>query len=226
MLYVYPAQVDARRLDILCTAISGTRLMQNQLFPDPFEFAGIRDYEPTDPMNRMNWKASLRMGKPMVNRFDSTTNPDLTLLFDVEDSHILKEETLVEETIRIVSSLAARLVAARMPLTIYSNTEELPYLRLPANASHMHELNQRLACISVCTISGADLLKSIRLPDRSAQILVFVSKNTDPQLLDQVRRCAATCPVLWVLPSGASTAADASAVPQLPGVHIFRWEVT
>ena len=103
VLYVYPAQVDARRLDIVCTAISGSVLVQNQLFPDPFEFAGIREYQPTDPLNRMNWKASMRMGTYMVNQFDSTTNLDLTLIFDVEDSHIWKADTLVEEPIRIVS---------------------------------------------------------------------------------------------------------------------------
>jgi hypothetical protein len=225
MLYVYPAQVDARRLDILCTAISGTRLVQNQLFPDPFEFSGIREYQPTDPLNRMNWKASLRMGEPMVNQFDSTTNLDLTLVFDVEDSHILKEEELVEETIRIVSSLAARLVAARMPLTIHSNATGLACMPLPANASHMEELNQRLACISGCTMPCPELLAGLRLADSGARILVLISKNTDPQLLDQVRRCAAACPVLWVLPAGSEKAASESPLPQIPNVRLFRWEV-
>jgi uncharacterized protein (DUF58 family) len=222
MFYVYPAQVDARRLDILCTAISGERLVQNHLFPDPFEFSGIREYQPTDPMNRMNWKATLRMGEPMVNQFDSTTNLDLTLVFDVEDSHILKEEALVEETIRIVSSLAARLVAARMPLVIHSNAPELPFLRLPANASHMNELNRRLACITGCEKTCAGLLSNLKLPETGTQMLILVSKNDSSELFAAAKQCAAACPVLWVLPTHTHGAPDS---PHLPGVRIFRWEV-
>jgi uncharacterized protein (DUF58 family) len=221
-VYVYPAQVDPRRLDILCTALSGEMLVQNHLFPDPFEFSGIRAYQPTDPMNRINWKATLRMGEPMVNQFDSTTNLDLTLVFDVEDSHILKAESLVEETIRIVSSLAARLVASSMPLTIRSNAPDLSCLFLPANGSHMNELNQRLACIDGCAASGAELLTKTELPNNGGQVLVLISKNTDPQLLAAVTQCAATCPVLWVLPVYAH---QTQSLPELPGVRIFRWEV-
>jgi hypothetical protein len=221
--YVYPAQVDTRRLDLLCTAISGERLVQNHLFPDPFEFAGIRGYLPSDPVNRINWKATLRMGEPMVNQFDSTTNLDLTLVFDVEDSHILKEEELVEETIRIVSSLAARLVAARMPLAVYSNAPELPCMQLPANAAHMNELNQRLSRISKSTVSCAALLKETKLPNTGGQILVLVSKNTEPPLLAAIKQHAAVCPVLWVLPTHRDKTLK---IPELSGVRIFRWEVS
>lgn len=113
-LYVYPRQVDTRRIDVLCRAISGTVLSRRRLLPDPFEFSGIREYRRQDPVNHINWKASARTGKLMTNQFDSTTNTSLTLIFDMEDNLILKYEDLVEETLRIVSSLSARL--ARLSL--------------------------------------------------------------------------------------------------------------
>jgi hypothetical protein len=159
----------------------------------------------------------------MVNQFDSTTNLDLTLIFDVEDSHILKEEELVEETIRIVSSLAARLVAARMPLAVYSNAPELPCMQLPANAAHMNELNQRLARITKNTISCAKLLEEIKLPNTGGQVLVLVSKNTEPPLLSAIKQHANACPILWVLPTHGDRTPK---MPELPGVRIFRWEVS
>ncbi len=131
-LYVYPAQVDARRIRTICTAISGSVLVQNRMFPDPFEFCGIREYVPTDPAGRINWKATIRSNVPMVNQYDSTSNLDLAVVFDIEDSHIFKEEELVEETIRIVSSLAAELVRNRMTVSIYGNAQvamiaDIPY---------------------------------------------------------------------------------------------------
>jgi uncharacterized protein (DUF58 family) len=222
-LYVYPAPVDTRRLDILCTAISGTILVQNQLFPDPFEFAGIREYQPTDPMNRMNWKASLRMGSPMVNQFDSTTNMDLTLVFDVEDSHILKSDALVEETIRIAASLAARLVSARMPVEVYSNATDFFSMSLPANASHIAKLNQHLACITSAAMTCHDLLAKVDLHRDRDQVLVLVSKNTDAEILSSVGRIANTCPILWVIPKYTYQKPE---LPDIAGVQTFLWEVS
>lgn len=195
MLYVYPAQVDTRRLDIITTAISGTILVQNQLFPDPFEFAGIREYQPTDPMNRMNWKA----------------------------------EALVEETIRIVSSLATRLVAARMPVELYGNAAVVPEkkglfaMHLPANASHIAKLNQQLACIGGYTMPCTELLESFDSTANTEQMMVFISKNTDDEIVQKIGSLAsAASPVLWVIPKSPYTEQPAIT---LPFVRTLFWEV-
>lgn len=245
VLYVYPAQVDTRRLDIICTAISGTVLVQNQLFPDPFEFSGIREYQPTDPMNRLNWKASMRTGTLLVNQFDSTTNLDLALIFDLEDSHIWKEEPLVEETIRIVSSLAARLVKARMPVELFSNAAVISeherderekgknkkdvthkitlQMRLPANAGHMEKLNRQLACIDGYTMPCTALLEERKTDSRKEQLQVLVSKNTDAEIVDAVRTLAtAQTPVFWIIPQKYQP--EKPPVP-IPHVRTFIWEV-
>lgn len=119
--YVYPGPVDAGRLRLVCQAVSGMVVTQDRQYPDPFEFSGIREYNPTDPMNRINWKASARTGGLMVNQHDSTTSVKVTVVLDVEDSNILKYEELTEESIRIASSLAARLVRSGMELDITGN---------------------------------------------------------------------------------------------------------
>ena len=106
-MYVYPRQVDTARIQMICRAVSGMVLSRNRLYEDPFEFSGIRDYRKEDPMNRINWKSSARMGDLMVNQFDATTSVDVTVLLDIEDANILREEAQVEESIRITSSLAA-----------------------------------------------------------------------------------------------------------------------
>ncbi len=120
-MYVYPRRVDVQRISLICQAISGMVLVQNRLYPDPFEFSGIREYQRADPMNRINWKASAKNGNLMVNQQDSTTSITVTLILDVEDSGILKYESLTEESIRIVASLAARLVGAGMELDVIGN---------------------------------------------------------------------------------------------------------
>ena len=149
-MYVYPAQIDTRRIAPVCQAISGMVMTQSRIYPDPFEFSGIREYERTDPMKHINWKASASAGKLMVNQHDSTTSAEITVFLDVEDTAILKYEALVEESIRIVSSLCARLAKTKMEADVVSNgrdgeTGELLRYRLPAGAAQMQALNQKLA---------------------------------------------------------------------------------
>lgn len=120
-MYVYPAPVDISRIRLVCQTISGMVIAQRRLYPDPFEFSGIREYQVTDPMNHINWKASARSGSLMVNQHDSTTSISVSLVLDVSDPGIWKNEELVEESIRITSSLAAELVGKGMELDLISN---------------------------------------------------------------------------------------------------------
>lgn len=120
-LYVYPRQVDVRRIRMLCQSLSGTVLARCRVNPDPFEFSGIREYQRTDPMNSINWKSSARNQGLMVNQYDSTTKIQVTVILDVEDSGIYKYEELVEESIGIASSLAAVLVGNGMELNVVGN---------------------------------------------------------------------------------------------------------
>lgn len=226
MLYIYPAQVDSRRIDTICTAISGSVLVQNSLFPDPFEFCGIREYVPGDPMNRINWKASARMNQTMVNQFDSTTNLDLAVVFDLEDSRILKENALVEETIRIAASLTTRLIRQRMSVSLYSNAsipdvDGIYHREIPAETGQIAQLNQQLACIDGVTSSAAKLLTSLSLA--TEQLMVLISKNVSEDILEAIRALAdASHPVLWVIPRHP---ANEDPLPELPYVRTLVWEV-
>ena len=166
VLYVYPRQVDTYRIALLCQAVSGMLLSRSRLYPDPFEFSGIREYRREDPMNHINWKASARTGNLMVNQFDSTTSISLSILFDIEDRLILKYEELVEETIRIVSSLCGRLVKDRMSFHVAGNgldpVTETPFsMYIKAGGGKIQELNQKLACIDIAqtVYSAIELLE-------------------------------------------------------------------
>lgn len=150
-IYVYPAQIDTSRISFICKALSGMLLSRSRLHPDPFEFSGIRDYVKSDPMNHINWKASSRTGTLMVNQFDSTTHMDITILFDIDDPYILKQEELQEETIRIVSSLGARLIAQNMPVRIIGNAAAPNVPKQPAGAQAEQSIPAPERSVSVQT---------------------------------------------------------------------------
>lgn len=120
-LYVYPRQVDTRRISLIHREITGMIMIQSRLHPDPFEFSGIREYRVSDPMHAVNWKASAKSQSLMVNQYDSTTSIRVTLVLDVEDREILRSEDLCEESIRILSSLTASLIRSGAEIHIVTN---------------------------------------------------------------------------------------------------------
>lgn len=219
-LYVYPRQADTRRIAVLCRAISGSALARSRLLPDPFEFSGIREYRREDPVNHINWKASARTGELMTNQFDSTTDIRLTLIFDMEDRLILKYEDLVEETIRIASSLSARLAKSRMSFRIISNAvnvhgsgpdarnfhaettqtaaDTAPAAKVPfsmtvnAESRDITFLNQALARMDSTNIAleMETLLGEEAVLKKSGHTYVFISKNREDTLLQSLRRLA------------------------------------
>ena len=68
-MYVYPAQIDVSRINFICKDISGLILSLDRLHPDPFEFSGIREYTPNDPINKVNWKARVSSGNESFIKF-------------------------------------------------------------------------------------------------------------------------------------------------------------
>jgi uncharacterized protein (DUF58 family) len=216
-LYVYPRPVDTRRLGLLTRAISGMMVSQNRLFPDPFEFSGIREYRRDDPMNRINWKASARTGELMVNQFDATTEYHVTILLDLDDPYILKHEALLEESIRITAGLSAQLIRAKMPVRVRSNcAKAIPvpdavggartplHVEISATSGNLTPLLQELACLDtsqICTSMDA-LIASELAAKRTQEIYVVISKNNTQELADSLEALQASgslpmivCPV-------------------------------
>jgi len=232
VLYVYPGQVDTRRIALLCQAISGMLISRSRLYPDPFEFSGIREYRKEDPMNHINWKASARVGSLMVNQFDSTTSISLSVLFDMEDRLILKHEDLVEETIRIASSLGGRLIRDRMSFHVASNGFDagtgLPFsMYLKAGGGKTAELNQKLARMDSSRVAypTSGLLQKEASSKRTGHTYVFISKNREDDLTGSLQALAgADNQILWVLPIRTADAASLS-LPVIPHITVTPWEI-
>ena len=229
-IYVYPRQVDTRRIQMVCRALSGMVLSRNRLYEDPFEFAGIREYRKEDPMNRINWKTSARAGKLMVNQFDSTTNIEVTILLDVKDDDILKEEELIEESIRIVSSLTGRLVKAKMEVQVRSNaldkeTKEKLEEHLTAGAGRCAVLNRKLAGLEIeeAVETGMKVLEEEIKHQKKNQTYVVISKNQSSEMQVAVQKLSkAGSPVLWVVPFYSDTEFLVSSKYL---VSVIGWEV-
>lgn len=229
-LFIYPKPVDIRRIRLISQAISGMIYSKNRLFLDPFEFSGIREYQKSDPMNHINWKASARTGELMVNQFDATTQFTVNILIDLADPFILKYEALLEESIRIGASLAAHLSKEKMPTRVRVNaidslTNSAIDEFLPAGGEQMDILYQKLACLDTSCISQPffELLLDELNRKTSGETYIVISKNHDAEMVAALHRLNETGnQLLWVLPVMVY---DVEHKFEDAAIHVLPWEV-
>ena len=151
-LTVYPKPVEDDKIDIPFRRMLGTVLTKRFINEDPFEFKSIREYQTYDTMNKVNWKASAKIGSLMVNVCDHTASQQIKILLNFEAETILRYEELEEESIRLAASFAAKFIEQGIPTSVYTNgrdciTREL--LKVPAGSgsNHIRTINETLARI-------------------------------------------------------------------------------
>lgn len=121
IIYVYPAHSRYRDVIAPFSRIVGEALRNRFLFEDPFEFKGIRDYTGTEPMKKINWSASARTGRLMVNNYYDTSSRFITIFLDIVNDHIWKRDDQVEECIRITRNYLEGFAKNQVPVRIVTN---------------------------------------------------------------------------------------------------------
>lgn len=204
--YVLPAPVDTRKIQLLYQQIHGMIRRQNRLFPDPYEFAGIREYTTSDSIRHINWKASARSQQLLVNQFDSTTSARVSIYLDTEDRNILKEEELVEESIRIAASLASRVMKDHLELTLFTTAGYHFFAR--SGIASITELNYGLAKLdtSQFTETCASCIQRSLSELDSSSVCILISKNESAEMLQAMTELSQKgIQTLWIRPFSAGS---------------------
>ena len=82
-LLVRPRTV-AVRVPPAAEAPLGSARARSSLFTDPSRFAGVRRYEPGDPMRRIHWRATARLGEPVSRRYEPVHERHVLLAVDLQ----------------------------------------------------------------------------------------------------------------------------------------------
>ncbi|MFI3236898.1 MAG: DUF58 domain-containing protein [Lachnospiraceae bacterium] len=123
--YVYPRKVRSDKIALPYQQVMGELMVKKQLYEDPFAFGGIRDYVNTDPMNKINWKATAKSQDLVVNMFESSINQTVVVLLDTFENRTFFSEDLNEESIRIASALTERLFMQGVEVSLYGNGRDI-----------------------------------------------------------------------------------------------------
>lgn len=230
-LYVYPKTIDIHRLDIPFQKAMGTLLNRRLLYEDPFEFRGIREYQITDPMNTINWKATAKTGDLMVNVHHSTRTPEAVIFLDLQDDTLWKYDHLHEMGIRIAAALSTRFLTQSVPTRIVCNgrdqmTKEL--IRVPAGNGkrQIAAINESLARIDLSQepISCTEQLnKEIAEMTSNRPYYIFISNSFGSQRADLIQQLAQLgSGALWIALYEKEMKVPISSSDRL---DVIKWEV-
>ena len=195
-LYVYPKLFDSSEFRQSLQRLNGEVLVKRHLIEDPFEYRGIREYQPFDDIRSVNWKATARTGSLMVNQKNYTAMQTIRIFLNVEDNGILKKDREVETSMQIVMGLAAFFLAQGIKVACYANgkdviTGEAISIAGGAGAGQQDVIGKALARIDTAqepwdfpTIFGEKIIEEAK-----GTITFFVSPNGYGNFLELLEKC-------------------------------------
>lgn len=175
-LLVYPEVIPLDGYDVSSKRPIGEVRMAHRLFEDPTRIAGVREYQAGDPMNRVNWKATARMGTLHSKVYEPSSVAGATIVLDFHrGSHPKKNEPYRSElAVTATASLANAVYEMGQQLGLVTNGRDAADriqqegfdvdLRTRDKAQRvaaMREDNDRLRPIIVPTMRGPEQFMQI-----------------------------------------------------------------
>lgn len=91
-LVVYPPRVDVSDIPMPVANMLGGRASHVRPALAAHQIAGIREYATGDPLNRISWNATARLGRMMVKEFDPEPTSDIWILLDLSENEGVAHE--------------------------------------------------------------------------------------------------------------------------------------
>ena len=184
---VFPKTLDDAGVDMVNKVVDSVIQSKALINPDPFEFKGIREYQPTDTLKSINFRATAISQKLMVNIHAPTTAYKLTIVLNVDGS-VYSNWELHEQSIRLAATLAKYYIEAGASMSFITNgrdtaSGEALSVRGGTSGAHMYSIYEALARIALRIRPRAmcEFVDEIR--DRE-QVFLFISPYIGDDFMD------------------------------------------
>jgi uncharacterized protein (DUF58 family) len=201
-LLVRPRTVPVRD-DEAARAPLGTTRARASLFSDPSRFAGVRAYQRGDPMRRIHWRATARVGAPVSRRYEPVHERHVLLAIDLQTVSgpywlMLYDDEQVESLCVGAASVARRMLDRGAAVGLLLGTQlaggrRWAYLPPSSSPGQLGRLEDLLASVQpIVSLPFERLLPVIprRLPP-GGSVVVMGARDPAPYL-EPMRRLART----------------------------------
>ncbi|WMJ24086.1 DUF58 domain-containing protein [Paludicola sp. MB14-C6] len=145
-IVVLPKPIPIEEITASNKYLIGEIAVRHQLIEDPFYLCGIREYTDLDPMNRINWLASAKEQKLMINQNGYTTKQSIQLILNIQSQEYERDyainEDIVEDCIRVTTDIIYQSLQYNIPICFLSNTlvNNTPVIS-SIGTGHFHAMN-------------------------------------------------------------------------------------
>ncbi len=205
-LYVYPKPYQDAQFTLTLQQLNGEILTRKHLIEDPFEFRGIREYEPYDDMRYIHWKSTAKTGDLKVIQKNYTAVKNIRIFLYLQHNTMIQREELLENSIRMLVSLVENYLALGSNIEIHSNcedfiTKQIFSMEKIANTGYLDNMYKSLARLSTQTLHPFEktLEEKLFLDLNTATIVISPYGNADLQekLLRYANKNAS---LYWIYP--------------------------
>lgn len=82
-VYIYPQIMELEELGLASRIPFGNSKWPQPIYKDPYRNSGIREYQPSDQMNKIHWKATAKTGELKSRKNESTVSVDTALVLNM-----------------------------------------------------------------------------------------------------------------------------------------------
>ncbi|MCR5720252.1 MAG: DUF58 domain-containing protein [Lachnospiraceae bacterium] len=205
-IYILPRLSRLKVLDNLYKKINETGLILRQYPPDPFEFAGIRDYMPYDDHRFINWKATSKSEDLKVNHTTNTRNRSVNILLLLSLKSLRFNEEISEECISVAATYLTRFQKDGFGVGLISdhinNHTGKGVIFAPfGGKEHLNEIMRNLACLDLNKPDESFTHDRIQDLLKGQDDLIIISPDVDPKLSELIKeRIKGGKNSFWIVP--------------------------
>jgi uncharacterized protein (DUF58 family) len=123
---VFPPVVPLTGYDIASRRPVGEVRLLHRLYEDPTRHAGIRPYQPGDPLQRVHWRATARTGELHCKLYDPTTLAGVSVLLDLADANYppAHEPYRSDLAVQVATAICHAVSVLNQPVGLASNARD------------------------------------------------------------------------------------------------------
>lgn len=230
-IYVTPKKMLPMDVPIEVRGLIGNTVSEKVMFEDPFEFKGIRSYQPYDNYRSINWKTSARQQALQVNTHFSTYTCELFFVLNLTPRKLAESTEILEKSISIVSTLASHFLHQRVPVGFTTNgldTETKRMITMNTGQGSHHEQNIDLKLARIQLPGPCESLRKCIpcIPDKQHTQVIFISASQNDDALaafDEMEKRSEHA--VWILPIVSDEIEDVAHIIRPKNGTMLKWKV-
>jgi uncharacterized protein (DUF58 family) len=180
-MIVYPSMIDSLPPNINLRGLEGNHQVRRLIHDDSSFFIGSRGYKAGDPLNRVDWKATARVGKLQTKQFAYTSQKQLILIGNLRTQEkwaLGHDKEIIERIISVTAGLmkwcSSQGYSYEWMFNIRNPYTKQLYIHKSESdrKSFVHNLEQLARLKSYTMINFQDVFAHLR--DHTYENLVFI----------------------------------------------------